>query len=77
MPRFRERLDTDTIYTDWESAFITPDAVGGYWGKGSNPLADLQEEYGEDTPVVEVSTEYMTAIDNDYNEPEGYDPDDD
>lgn len=76
MPRFRARLDTDTIYTDGESAFITPDTHGGYWGEGNDPLANLQDEHGDDTPVEEVSRKFMRAISNDYNEPEGYDPDD-
>lgn len=76
MPRFRERLDTDTIYTDGERAFITPDTVGGYWGEGNDPLANLQDDHGDDTPVEEVSSKFMQAISDDHDEPEGYDPDD-
>lgn len=74
MPRFRERLKTDTIYSDGESAFLTPDCFGGFWGQGDDPLASLQADYGDETPVEDVSQEFMTAIANDYDEPEGYDP---
>lgn len=77
MPRFRERLKTDTIYTDDNTAFLTPDCFGGFWGQGEDPTADLLEQYGDETPVEDVSKAYMTAIANDYDEPEGYDPDDD
>lgn len=76
MPRFRERLESDTIYTDHDSAFITADGVGGTWGQGDDPVAHLKEEFGEETPTEEVSKAFMKAIYNDYDEPEGYDPDD-
>lgn len=70
MPRTRDLLTPFVIYTDDERAFITPDCQGGIWGEGDDPTADLLEQYGEDTKVVELEAEHMKRIANDWDEEE-------
>lgn len=68
MTRTRARLQTDTIYTDGYSAFLTPDCLGGYWGEGGNPVQHLKDEHGAETPVFNTSERHMKAISDDWDD---------
>lgn len=76
MNRTRACLQTNTIYTDGESAFLTQDGLGGTWGEGENPVQHLKDEYGAETPVLNTSDRHMNDISEDWDDEDGEDGED-